>query len=141
MRSLKRLNFNQIIKLKLYGYFSLTTNHTIGVFGISSYQPIIYRPQEQVAEIDDIRSIKNSDASLFHLKTPVNRTRQVQAIFKEKRLNELSLAWRNCWIVIQSERMRAITKFVSRPFGIIPNQTKKTFCIWFDEKRPKLNPT
>ncbi|XP_033218308.1 serine protease nudel-like [Belonocnema kinseyi] len=65
---------------------NLAINHTIGFFGMPSYQPDIYRPHQQVVQIDEIRIVKNSNASLFHLKDPVDKTRYVQTIFEEKRI-------------------------------------------------------
>ena len=48
--------------------------------------------------------------------------------------------WRKYRIEIHSESIRTIPISVSEPMRTIPNQSGKTFCISFDEKRSKINP-
>ncbi|XP_046613613.1 serine protease nudel isoform X1 [Neodiprion virginianus] len=63
----------------------LQQNYTTALMGVSRSYLQVDGPHQQRSIVDEIRSVKNSDAILMHLKQPVNMTRHVQPMYLQKR--------------------------------------------------------
>ncbi|XP_046741125.1 serine protease nudel [Diprion similis] len=68
----------------------LQQNYTVALMGASRSYLQIDGPHQQTSVVDEIKSVKNSDAILMHLKQPVNMTRHVQPMYLQKRTHPAS---------------------------------------------------
>ncbi|XP_035725274.1 serine protease nudel-like isoform X2 [Vespa mandarinia] len=64
----------------------LSENYTTVLLGYSPSFLYADGPHQQVSIVDDIKILNDTGASLIHLKTSVNMTRHVQALFLEKKI-------------------------------------------------------
>ncbi|XP_012251446.2 serine protease nudel [Athalia rosae] len=63
----------------------LKNNYTAALLGASRSYLHVDGPHQQMSTVDEIKTVKNSDAVLLHLKYPANMTRQVQPMYLQKR--------------------------------------------------------
>ncbi|XP_015184626.1 PREDICTED: serine protease nudel-like [Polistes dominula] len=64
----------------------LSENYTIALLGYSPSFIYVDGPHQQMSVVDSIKVLNDTGASLIHLKTSVNMTRHVQALFLEKKI-------------------------------------------------------
>ncbi|XP_029664997.1 serine protease nudel-like [Formica exsecta] len=64
----------------------LSMNYTTALLGQSRSYLYVDGPHQQISVVDEIRNVKTSEVSLFHLKTAVNFTRHVRPLFLEKKI-------------------------------------------------------
>lgn len=57
----------------------------MALLGASRSYLLVDGPHQQLSQVDEIRTVKNSDAVLLHLKYPTNTTRHVQPMYLQKR--------------------------------------------------------
>lgn len=69
--------------------YRLDKNYMVALVGGSTSYLYVNGPHQQIAAVDAIKPIKNSDASLLHIDPPLNATRHVRPIFLQKKYEKL----------------------------------------------------
>ncbi|XP_014616401.1 PREDICTED: serine protease nudel [Polistes canadensis] len=103
----------------------LSENYTIAMLGYSPSFIYADGPYQQISIADDIKVLNDTGASLIHLKTPVNMTRHVQALFLEKRIYPPSTK-DNC-IAVGTDNDFTIHSIILRP--VLKNCQKCHRCF------------
>ncbi|XP_043489566.1 serine protease nudel-like [Polistes fuscatus] len=103
----------------------LSENYMIAMLGYSSSFIYADGPHQQISIVDGIKVLNDTGASLIHLKTSVNMTRHVQALFLEKRIYPPSTK-DNC-IAVGADNDFTIHSIILRP--VLKNCPKCHRCF------------
>ncbi|KAK2585023.1 hypothetical protein KPH14_008548 [Odynerus spinipes] len=103
----------------------LSDNYTTVLLGYSPSFLYVNGPHQQTSVVDEIKVLNDTGASLIHLKTPVNLTRHVQALFLEKRIYPPNTK-DNC-VAIGTDDERSIYSVFLRP--VLKNCQKCHRCF------------